>query len=294
MKIFTTIVIALLPFVSAVAQQHPFPGSAAAPAWTEMYRMGPGAPVALSYYRIQGDTLLGSDTWSKLYRYNENGNISYEGALREDNTRNVYFMPADSLQALKIYDFDIAAGDTVYNISCFNGADWYTDTLRVTTADSLELNGAWYDRYTLSSLNPERPTPLEWIEGIGSTASLLRHITYVSVSGEIRLSCFFNNNGLLYQYPGWGWPGSYTCYAGLEESEGQSLTVYPNPVKDVLYLPFGNFQDVSYSIINGAGLCIRKGKLSGNMLPVHDLSPGMYTLQIRDKMGGWTTRYIKL
>lgn len=294
MKIFTTIVIALLPFVSAVAQQHPFPGSAAAPAWTEMYRMGPGAPVALSYYRIQGDTLLGSDTWSKLYRYNENGNISYEGALREDNTRNVYFMPADSLQALKIYDFDIAAGDTVYNISCFNGADWYTDTLRVTTADSLELNGAWYDRYTLLSLNPERPTPLEWIEGIGSTASLLRHITYVSVSGEIRLSCFFNNNGLLYQYPGWGWPGSYTCYAGLEESEGQSLTVYPNPVKDVLYLPFGNFQDVSYSIINGAGLCIRKGKLSGNMLPVHDLSPGMYTLQIRDKMGGWTTRYIKL
>lgn len=294
MKIFTTIVIALLPFVSAVAQQHPFPGSAAAPAWTEMYRMGPGAPVVLSYYRIQGDTLLGADTWSKLYRYNENGNIAYEGALREDNARDVYFMPADSLQALKIYAFDIAAGDTVYNISCFNGSGWYTDTLRVTTADSLDLNGAWYDRYTLSSLNPERPTPLEWIEGIGSTASLLRHITYVSISGEVRLSCFFNNNGLLYQYSAWGWPGSYTCYAGLEESEGQSLTVYPNPVKDVLYLPFGNFQDVSYSIINGAGLCIRKGKLSGNMLPVHDLSPGMYTLQIRDKMGGWTTRYIKL
>ncbi len=294
MKIFTTIVIALLPFVSAVAQQHPFPGSAAAPAWTEMYRMGPGAPVVLSYYRIQGDTLLGADTWSKLYRYNENGNIAYEGALREDNARDVYFMPADSLQALKIYAFDIAAGDTLYNISCFNGAGWYADTLRVTTADSLELNGAWYDRYTLSSLNPERPTPLEWIEGIGSTASLLRHITYVSISGEVRLSCFFNNNGLLYQYSAWGWPGSYTCYAGLEESEGQSLTVYPNPVKDVLYLPFGNFQDVSYSIINGAGLCIRKGKLSGNMLPVHDLSPGMYTLQIRDKMGGWTTRYIKL
>lgn len=294
MKIFTTIVIALLPFVSAVAQQHPFPGSAAAPAWTEMYRMGPGAPVVLSYYRIQGDTLLGADTWSKLYRYNENGNIAYEGALREDNARDVYFMPADSLQALKIYAFDIAAGDTLYNISCFNGSGWYTDTLRVTTADSLDLNGAWYDRYTLSSLNPERPTPLEWIEGIGSTASLLRHITYVSISGEVRLSCFFNNNGLLYQYSAWGWPGSYTCYAGLEESEGQSLTVYPNPVKDVLYLPFGNFQDVSYSIINGAGLCIRKGKLSGNMLPVHDLSPGMYTLQIRDKMGGWTTRYIKL
>ncbi|MGQ3013165.1 MAG: T9SS type A sorting domain-containing protein [Flavobacteriales bacterium] len=294
MKIFTTIVIALLPFVSAVAQQHPFPGSAAAPAWTEMYRMGPGAPVVLSYYRIQGDTLLGADTWSKLYRYNENGNIAYEGALREDNARDVYFMPADSLQALKIYAFDIAAGDTLYNISCFNGSGWYTDTLRVTTADSLDLNGAWYDRYTLSSLNPERPTPLEWIEGIGSTASLLRHITYVSISGEVRLSCFFNNNGLLYQYSAWGWPGSHTCYAGLEEHAEQSLNVYPNPVQDVLYLPYGDFQHAAYSLTDVAGNTIRSGKLNANTLPVQDLKPGMYRLRIQNSTGVYTAGLIKL
>ncbi len=61
----------------------------------------------LSTDHIGGDTIIGSDTYKKLY---VNNNL--HGAIRENN-RVIYFYSLDSLREFILYDFSVQVGDTL-------------------------------------------------------------------------------------------------------------------------------------------------------------------------------------
>jgi acyl-[acyl carrier protein]--UDP-N-acetylglucosamine O-acyltransferase len=72
-------------------------------------------------------------------------------------------------------------------------------------------------------------------------------------------------------------------------NDNSNLTVFPNPIKNIITI-FGEFStDVSFSIFNTFGASVMNGILQNNELLVHDLQPGKYILVI----GNQVTKIIK-
>jgi hypothetical protein len=64
-----------------------------------------------------------------------------------------------------------------------------------------------------------------------------------------------------------------------DKKEENNLTIFPNPVRDILHI-MGT--DAAYIIYNNRGDLMLKGK--GNRINVSTLDPGMYILLIANKM----------
>ncbi len=84
-----------------------------------------------------------------------------------------------------------------------------------------------------------------------------------------------------------------TIISGIhEEQENPNLfTVYPNPVKKILYLEsnYSEIDKTNYEIISIDGSVLRKGQIQNNSISVEDLENGIYYLKV-----GKLTEYIKI
>ncbi|HEY3385600.1 MAG TPA: alpha/beta hydrolase-fold protein [Saprospiraceae bacterium] len=101
----------------------------------------------------------------------------------------------------------------------------------------------------------------------------------------------------------WFWAREYPdCYEWLfdeliladQSPENQYWSVYPNPVKDFLYLS-NDPDDLSYSIILPTGQYIQSGSVLNGKIDTSALTTGLYILQLMDTSGyaRYTTRFIK-
>ena len=89
-------------------------------------------------------------------------------------------------------------------------------------------------------------------------------------------------------------------YYGPIESVGvapaavrKDLSIYPNPAIDKLYLK--DVQNGLYAIYNASGQLAQTGTLEpGSVISVHALTPGIYSINLRDKVGAvYTTQFIR-
>ena len=79
----------------------------------------------------------------------------------------------------------------------------------------------------------------------------------------------------------------------------ESLTIYPNPAKDKIYIDFCDFKstDLSIEICNIMGKTLRKYKTEGNIpgtfvANIAGLDPGIYLLKINGSPGKITKKLI--
>lgn len=78
----------------------------------------------------------------------------------------------------------------------------------------------------------------------------------------------------------------------VHETSGQpSLTVYPNPVSDVLYIKDLPGETVDYAIFNVLGQKVTSGSTHGNV-SVAELEKGIYVLQIKGEKTLKTAKFI--
>jgi hypothetical protein len=271
---------------------HPFQTSSTNPNWSEAFWIGPGDTPYLSWYEINADTVMGAQTYSKVDHFYTGGSY-YEGAIRENGSQQIFFIPKDSVTEMLIYDFSKQLNDTLFNIWCNNFGTWKEDTLVINSHDSLLLNGNYYDHFYLQRLGG--PGGLQWIESIGSSGDLLRHMPYLSVSGDNYLTCFHNNTGTIYttSQP-FGWTGSTTCYLGYETFEFEEIKVYPNPSSDYLQIPGLELVDgVSYEILNTNGQILQKGVLQSDRITINSLNPGLFLIRISSETNKFLAKFIK-
>lgn len=82
----------------------------------------------------------------------------------------------------------------------------------------------------------------------------------------------------------------FTAPQDVEEVANQQLTIYPNPVKDVLRISnISDNQEVTIYSINGA--MIKKLNVSGETdINISDLRPGMYVISA----GNLFTKFVKM
>ncbi len=111
-------------------------------------------------YCLTTDTIIGSTHYVKLMKGN-----AYEGALREGNNRDIYFIPSGSTHEYLLYDFNAQVGDKLTNL-------WVGDTIKSATIIEIEpttprtfvLSVEYYQSGYLDT------TTVAWIEGVGSLA----------------------------------------------------------------------------------------------------------------------------
>ncbi len=79
---------------------------------------------------------------------------------------------------------------------------------------------------------------------------------------------------------------------GLDDVEEGGIMVYPNPVKDVLYIDMGESKDIQVEIYNTTGDKVITAR-DKNKISVSHLSSGVYFVKIRTYKGVYSKKLIK-
>ena len=80
---------------------------------------------------------------------------------------------------------------------------------------------------------------------------------------------------------GWMVVSSNPIINGIENTIADRLSIYPNPVKDILYIRRKNQEAIEVEIYNFYGVRMKSIRLSENEIPVGDLPTGCYILKTK-------------
>jgi hypothetical protein len=112
-------------------------------------------------------------------------------------------------------------------------------------------------------------------------------VTITSINGP----ALIESNVTIEEVPG---PVNFS-FQQLNNDQEKELTVYPNPVKDILNIAFnGEIQSVRIVSLDGRDVKIGETNLSGNMLDISSLSPGIYFISVQSEGEWYPTKFSKM
>lgn len=289
--------------------QLPFPDSTGA--WT-IKGSGSNWPDPPTYYAyrhyINGDTIVNGISYAKLYTgapfLNDSSVFSYSlrGLFRIDSLK-VYFkninMTLDEFgfidtSDILLYDFDMNVGDSILNFDNGSGSQNY---LIVESIDTILLNSLSLKRWNFISSTGWMPYGLTWIEGIGSDIGFFTYFTYFE-SG-INLACFHElNQDFIFDLG-----NSPDCASvGIAENiSDNTISVYPNPVYDILMIDFESKTNatVTYEITDMLGKIVSTHNVNVTSgmnrinLSAASFDNGFYTVTLIENNHRTTVKLIK-
>ncbi len=236
-------------------------------------------------YGFIGDTLIGDETWGKLYSTPDSNFVSYFtylGNLKEENGIVLFMDTGYSIDT--IYNFNLQIGDSVFYHFGFG-----TDYLQIENIDSIEISGEYYKRFHFEEpdYNPMHLSEM-WIEGIGSIHGLLfpRYPKVFSdeIPDSLELTCYKIDNSII-----WNNPFYDNCYVSIVLSSNEitevQLKIFPNPVKNrlIIEVPITESDNYMISIFDLFGKTISKktyNKTGIIEINLSSLKSGLYILQI--------------
>ena len=248
-------------------------------------------------YGFQGDTLINSKQWFKLFSTSDSlfqSNLLYRGLLREENNKVFYLDTLNQLDTL--YDFSLNVGDSVL----FDLYGMYPEWLQVTSVDSIQINGDYYRRLKFEepSISAFDWLDEEWIEGIGSIHGPLFPAFPVKFSEEIidsmLLTCSFSDNQQVWQHP--NYPSCYVnIVLSIDQLELLGFKVYPNPFTDRIHLENSGLQHYELTILNGLGQTVKSTQVNGESqtIDLTGLKAGIYFMKIQNGKNSETVKMIK-
>lgn len=230
---------------------------------------------------FEGDTLLGEQTYKKLWTQVENQQMAIiEGLWREDLAEQRIYAWVDTSEVL-VYDFDVSVGDmlTIYVYNCFSDVE-------VSGVGTIMVEGE--EREMISFENEI------WIEGIGSQWTPQGAGYYNCIDNLTPvLKCFFEQGELRYFHEDF----AAECNTVSIENTIPDLQVSPNPVTDMINVS-GSFEaGAHYVLIDVFGRSVRRGLISQStqfQLELSNLASGFYFLIIRDELAHGSVRIQKL
>lgn len=278
---------------------HPFPDSAAI--WNFESSRGCGQYFDtweyLYSYIITGDTMINSNTYHKLAipivvivssgqcdtsgTWTNPGN--YAGGIRQDipNKKVFFIPPADSIEQL-LYDFNMQVGDTVRGY--IENTTFPKD--RVLSIDSVLVGGNYRKRW---SINPHYN--IYFIEGIGSTYSLIEHSPgNVSDNAVNTISCFSQNGSTLYPN------NSSNCLlitsVNYSDKISSKIEVFPNPSNGSFTVNFDqSIKNIWLTDLLG-NIVFKHPTSNQTKFTIENLSRGTYILTAISRDGRTTNKKI--
>ena len=252
-------------------------------------------------YGFIGDTLIGTDIWHKLYSTADSifstGNFLH-GFFREENGLVFYSENFNFIDT--IYNFNLQVGDSIYYpLECFENGHY----MHVNLIDSIQIGEEYLRRFHFEKAwCPPFYIKDTWIEGIGSINGPL-FPKWPREEGvfpdSIRLTCFKSENQLLWQSPFYD-----ECYINhtlptfVQENQLSRINVFPNPVRDRIYIEFQNNynRDCVISIFDILGNKIFKERfVQVDIISINTETflDNFYVLQIKMGKEIYTKKFIK-
>ena len=229
-----------------------------------------------SSYNIVGDSIIGSNLYKKLYASYEQTPVNWmlSGLIREDSTRKVWLKWPTHANEVLMYDFSLAAGDSIA-LGPGNPPPYYSvDSVTVVTVNGTPRKKIWLSQ----GLNWQE----SWTEGIGSNRGITN--TGMLIGGWSWLLCMSESGVLVYKNPYYN-----TCYlvsSSINDPEKMLFKIYPNPTKDKLIIEnTENAVIESISIISIAGQVIKSFYPGELQLDISDIDTGVVFLRISSGKG---------
>lgn len=247
------------------------------------------------------DTVLNDGlTYLKLFSSVDTvitGNVSYLGGVRFDSVSNrVYFKRAGD--AVKIlFDFNLNTGDTLTNAKgyyLFNETDSVPAFHKaiVSKVDTVQtLDGILRKRFVILNTTI--------IEGIGNVSNHLLSYTDFLTTGDLPgFLCYKNKGNCIYTNT--DCTQCHTRYTGINESyhDKASLSVYPNPVYNQLYIQHIDMTNAQLFVYNTSGKLVLATEANSFSiaapLDVSSLAAGIYYGVITNLNGErYTGKFVK-
>ena len=237
-----------------------------------------------SHYRIQGNIILDSVLYSKVYYFDDIGS-QYIGGLREDTNRNIFFYPINAVlpnwpgsefpnntEEHLLYSFDSLTTGMILPINP-------DQTIQVGIIDSILVGNSYRKRYGIyqSWLSGYD----YWIEGIGSSKDLFAPY---SQEGEYNLYtlCFTDSTTYYINSPG-GPTCVYPPPVGVTNHESNDILIYPNPVDRELNIEFSIKEQFEFvNIYDISGNHIQKENVGNNLIQIKidNINSGIYLIEL--------------
>ena len=249
-------------------------------------------------YGFQGDTLLNSEQWFKMFATSDSlflSNLTYLGLTRTSNNRILFIDTLNQVDTL--YDFNLNIGDSVL----FNLFGSAPEKIPIINIDSIQINGNFYKQFHFAE-----PTVINafdllnevWIEGIGSIHGPIfpNHPVKFSteISDSLLLICTRYNNQQFWQHPSYN-----SCYVnivlGFDNLTQTNLNIFPNPVEDKVKINLTKTDNYSINIFNVNGQKLIEDNIVSNSLTIDlsELNDGIYFIIIDNKKQRFTSKLIK-
>jgi hypothetical protein len=273
--------------------------------------------VSTQYIYFDEDSIVTGKTYKKVFSCDDelHENIKYEGLIREQD-KKTYFIGKNSETEYLLYDFSLEEGanfEYQEQGSQIPGYEFPSIILYVKKVDFVEISGVQKKRIQLTSLPPDDDiVRATWIESIGSLTGLFYpQGSMRSPSNVIEtLLCHFQDNESVYKDPAFS-----KCYYDKEEDiiydekendiyenvkittlvksiQTSRLTVYPNPVDNVLIISPSNEVVSFVRFTDMLGKTVYTKRLDADKEYNIDMSlfvSGLYFLHIYDVKGHVST-----
>jgi hypothetical protein len=273
--------------------------------WSEYHRASLSEGYSYYYFRnilANKDTTIGAKTYHQLFYshsdtvYNENSPAAYNGGIRESN-RQVFYLPKDSVNEYLLYDFSLQIGDKIkydYSVFSYKYGLGPTDSLLVSSIDSLLLIDGLYHKRIYLSYGIYPLFWASWIEGVGNNMGLLCPVAMMPTSGvENVLGCLKQNYEIVFHDNSFG-----TCYpvneSVFEYSKQKDIIISPNPVQDYCKIQWedGKVHFDRIVISDVYGRIVFSGKTDQNneiTIDCRNFGQGMYLVNVVDRFGSQLT-----
>lgn len=248
-------------------------------------------------FGFQGDTIINSEQWFKLYSTNDSlfqNDLVYLGLLRAENSKVFYIDTLNQFDTL--YDFSLNVGDSVL----FDLYGMYPEWLQVVHVDSIQINGDYYKRLKFDepSISAFDWVDEEWIEGIGSKHGPLFPAFPIKFSEEMPdsmlVTCTFSNSQQVWQHPSY-----QICYVnialGVDQLEIYDFKIYPNPFTDRIHIENIGLKQYELTILNSLGQIKKQVQVNSEntIIDLAELKAGIYFLRIDNTVKAMTMKIIK-
>jgi hypothetical protein len=249
-------------------------------------------------FGFQGDSLIGGETWYKLYATQDSlfiSNLIYKGLTRSESNRILFI---DSLNQLDtLYDFNLNVGDSVL----YNFYGTIQEKIPVINIDSIQIGGQFYRQFHFGE--PIFPNAFDelnelWIEGIGSIHGPIFPNFPFKFSGEfpdeLHVTCTSFNNQQFWQNPFYN-----SCYINIVLSTDNkfksNITIYPNPFSEHLKISMGIMDKYEIKIFNTSGQKIYEESITSDYTNINltGLNDGIYFITVDSKRERWTSKLLR-
>jgi hypothetical protein len=255
-------------------------------------------------YIMNGDTLIGSKQYRKVYYNNVDDQIprQYIGGLREDSIRRIFFFPCcTTMPSPSFHQFPVQTAEqllyTFNNLSVGDTLPININNTKIVVMgiDSILIGGNMRKRYEVRNpnmlFNPEY-----WIEGIGSTKDLLSPYTY-EFEWELISLCYHDTDIFYFNPPGAVDSCHYT-YTGIDAYEPLTyqIIVSPNPATDHLNIQLPQIdENTVLTIYDQLGKAIKIKAINNKeaSFNISGLSRGVYILEVATEKAISREKFVK-